>query len=149
MNDVQVASNAISMGTGGKVTTLRASEGHQILFNDPIVMANGQNQAQAQTLKINDGEGYSGEIVFAKGESVLYSDIELTQGKILLRENAKLSVCSLKQTGGIVYMEAGTTLDFVNGAQQPQPTKPISLTNLHLSLASLLESNGVTNPPAA
>ena len=150
VNDVQVASNAISMGAGGKVTTLRASEGHQILFNDPIVMANGQNQAQAQTptLKINDGDGYSGDIVFAKGESVLYSDIELTQGKILLRENAKLSVCSLKQTGGVVYMEAGTTLDFVNGAQPQQPTKPISLTNLHLSLASLLESSGVTNPPA-
>lgn len=151
VNDVQVASNAISMGAGGKVTTLRASEGHQILFNDPIVMANGQNQAQAQTptLKINDGEGYSGEIVFAKGESGLYSDIELAQGKILLRDKAKLSVCSLNQTGGVVYMEAGTTLDFVNGAQQPQqpPAKPISLTNLHLSLASLLESNGVTNPP--
>lgn len=45
-------------------------------------------------------------------------------------------------------MEAGTTLDFVNGAQPQQPAKPISLTNLHLSLASLLESNGVTNPPA-
>lgn len=47
-------------------------------------------------------------------------------------------------------MEAGTTLDFVNGAQQQPPAKPISisLTNLHLSLASLLESNGVTNPPA-
>ena len=147
VNDVQVASNAISMATGGQVTILRASEGHQILFNDPIVMANGQNPTQ--TLKVNDGEGYSGDIVFAKGESVLYSDIELVQGKILLREKAKLSVNSLNQTGGIVYMEAGTTLDFVNGAQQPQPTKPISLTNLHLSLASLLESNGVTNPPAA
>lgn len=147
VNDVQVASNAISMGTGGKVTTLRASEGHQILFNDPIVMANGQTPPQTP-LKVNEGEGYSGDIVFAKGESVLYSDIELAQGKILLRENAKLSVCSLKQTGGVVYMEAGTTLDFVNGAQQPQPAKPIALTNLHLSLASLLESSGVTNPPA-
>lgn len=146
VNDVQVASNAISMATGGQVTILRASEGHQILFNDPIVMANGQNPTQ--TLKVNDGEGYSGDIVFAKGESVLYSDIELVQGKILLREKAKLSVNSLNQTGGIMYMEAGTTLDFVNGAQQQQPAKPISLTNLHLSLASLLESNGVTNPPA-
>ncbi|WP_080129581.1 polymorphic outer membrane protein middle domain-containing protein [Chlamydia suis] len=147
VNDVQVASNAISMANGGKVSVLRASEGHQILFNDPIVMANGQNPTQ--TLKVNDGEGYSGDIVFAKGESVLYSDIELAQGKILLREKAKLSVNSLNQTGGIVYMEAGTTLDFVNGAQQQQPAKPISLTNLHLSLASLLESSGVTNPPAA
>ncbi|QYC71315.1 autotransporter domain-containing protein [Chlamydia suis] len=145
VNDVQMASNAISMAAGGTVSTLRASEGHQILFNDPIVMANGQNQTQ--TLKVNDGEGYSGDIVFAKGESVLYSDIELAQGKILLREKAKLSVRSLNQTGGIVCMEAGTTLDFVNGAQQPQPAKPISLTNLHLSLASLLESSGVTNPP--
>ncbi|WP_258018488.1 polymorphic outer membrane protein middle domain-containing protein, partial [Chlamydia suis] len=147
VNDVQMASNAISMAAGGTVSTLRASEGHQILFNDPIVMANGQNQTQ--TLKVNDGEGYSGDIVFAKGESVLYSDIELAQGKILLREKAKLSVRSLTQTGGIVYMEAGTTLDFVNGAQQPQqpPAKPISLTSLHLSLASLLESSGVTNPP--
>ncbi|WP_080124591.1 polymorphic outer membrane protein middle domain-containing protein [Chlamydia suis] len=154
VNDVQVASNAISMAAGGTVSALRASEGHQILFNDPIVMANGQNQAPAQTqpLKINDGEGYSGDIVFAKGESVLYSDIELVQGKILLRDKAKLLVRSLDQTGGVVYMEAGTTLDFVNGAQQPQqpPAKPISisLTNLHLSLASLLESSGVTNPPA-
>ncbi len=147
VNDVQVASNAISMANGGQVTKLRASEGHQILFNDPIVMANGQNQAQP--LKVNDGEGYSGDIVFAKGESVLYSDIELAQGKILLREKAKLLVRSLDQTGGVVYMEAGTTLDFVNGAQQQQPAKPISLTNLHLSLASLLESSGVTNPPAA
>lgn len=147
VNDVQVASNAISMGAGGKVTTLRASEGHQILFNDPIVMTNGQPQPQTQTLKVNEGDGYSGDIVFAKGESVLYSDIELAQGKILLRDKAKLSVNSLTQTGGVVYMEAGTTLDFVNGAQQP-PAKPISLTNLHLSLASLLESNGVTNPPA-
>lgn len=146
VNDVQVASNAISMANGGQVTKLRASEGHQILFNDPIVMANGQAQPQTP-LTVNEGEGYSGDIVFAKGESVLYSDIELAQGKILLREKAKLSVCSLNQTGGVVYMEAGTTLDFVNGAQQPQPTKPISLTNLHLSLASLLESNGVTNPP--
>ncbi|WP_080125900.1 polymorphic outer membrane protein middle domain-containing protein [Chlamydia suis] len=145
VNDVQVASNAISMANGGQVTKLRASEGHQILFNDPIVMANGQNPTQ--TLKVNEGEGYSGDIVFAKGESVLYSDIELAQGKILLRDKAKLLVSSLNQKGGIVYMEAGTTLDFVNGAQQPQPTKPISLTNLHLSLASLLESNGVTNPP--
>lgn len=146
VNDVQVASNAISMAAGGKVSVLRASEGHQILFNDPIVMANGQ----AQTLNVNDGEGYSGDIVFAKGESVLYSDIELTQGKILLRDKAKLSVNSLNQTGGVVYMEAGTTLDFVNGAQQQPPAKPISisLTNLHLSLASLLESSGVTNPPA-
>lgn len=149
VNDVQVASNAISMGAGGKVSVLRASEGHQILFNDPIVMANGQAQPQPQPpLKVNEGDGYSGDIVFAKGESVLYSDIELVQGKILLRDKAKLSVCSLNQKGGIVYMEAGTTLDFVNGAQQPQPTKPISLTNLHLSLASLLESSGVTNPPA-
>ncbi|MDD7385899.1 MAG: polymorphic outer membrane protein middle domain-containing protein [Chlamydia suis] len=149
VNDVQVASNAISMAAGGQVTKLRASEGHQILFNDPIVMTNGQNPTQ--TLKVNDGEGYSGDIVFAKGESVLYSDIELVQGKILLREKAKLSVNSLNQTGGVVYMEAGTTLDFVNGAQQPQqpPAKPISLTNLHLSLASLLESSGVTNPPTA
>lgn len=146
VNDVQVASNAISMAAGGQVTKLRASEGHQILFNDPIVMTNGQ--AQQQPLKVNEGEGYSGDIVFAKGESVLYSDIELDQGKILLREKAKLLVRSLTQTGGVVYMEAGTTLDFVNGAQQPQPAKPISLTNLHLSLASLLESNGVTNPPA-
>ncbi len=145
VNDVQVASNAISMANGGQVTALRASEGHQILFNDPIVMANGQ--AQTQTLTVNKGEGYSGDIVFAKGESVLYSDIELAQGKILLRDKAKLSVCSLNQMGGVVYMEAGTTLDFVNGAPQP-PAKPISLTNLHLSLASLLESNGVTNPPA-
>lgn len=148
VNDVQVASNAISMANGGQVTKLRASEGHQILFNDPIVMANGQNQAQPQPpLKVNEGEGYSGDIVFAKGESVLYSDIELVQGKILLRDKAKLLVSSLNQKGGIVYMEAGTTLDFVNGAQQP-PAKPIALTNLHLSLASLLESNGVTNPPA-
>lgn len=148
VNDVQMASNAISMAAGGTVSTLRASEGHQILFNDPIVMANGQPQPQT-TLKVNDGEGYSGDIVFAKGESVLYSDIELAQGKILLREKAKLSVRSLNQTGGVVYMEAGTTLDFVNGAQQPQqpPAKPISLTSLHLSLASLLESSGVTNPP--
>ncbi|WP_087877978.1 polymorphic outer membrane protein middle domain-containing protein [Chlamydia suis] len=145
VNDVQVASNAISMANGGQVTKLRASEGHQILFNDPIVMANGQ--AQTQTLTVNKGEGYSGDIVFAKGESVLYSDIELVQGKILLRDKAKLLVSSLNQKGGIVYMEAGTTLDFVNGAQQP-PAKPIALTNLHLSLASLLESNGVTNPPA-
>lgn len=148
VNDVQVASNAISMAAGGQVSVLRASEGHQILFNDPIVMANGQAQQQTQTLTVNEGDGYSGDIVFAKGESVLYSDIELVQGKILLRDKAKLSVSSLNQKGGIVYMEAGTTLDFVNGAQ-PQPTKPISLTNLHLSLASLLESSGVTNPPAA
>lgn len=149
VNDVQVASNAISMANGGQVTKLRASEGHQILFNDPIVMANGQAQPQTP-LKVNEGEGYSGDIVFAKGESVLYSDIELAQGKILLRDKAKLLVNSLTQTGGIVYMEAGTTLDFVNGAQQQPPAKPISisLTNLHLSLASLLESNGVTNPPA-
>ncbi|WP_080126163.1 polymorphic outer membrane protein middle domain-containing protein [Chlamydia suis] len=153
VNDVQVASNAISMAAGGQVTKLRASEGHQILFNDPIVMANGQAQPQPQPpLKVNEGDGYSGDIVFAKGESVLYSDIELTQGKILLRDKAKLLVRSLDQTGGVVYMEAGTTLDFVNGAQQQQPpAKPISisLTNLHLSLASLLESSGVTNPPAA
>ena len=144
-NDVAVSLNAISMAAGGTITALKAAEGYQILFNDPIEMANGQTQL-TKALKINDGEGYTGDIVFANGNNVLYQDVELSQGRVILRNQAKLSVNSLNQTGGIVYMGAGSTLDFVN-TQQQQLTKLITLSNLHLSLSSLLANNGVTNPP--
>ncbi|AAF39132.1 polymorphic membrane protein G family [Chlamydia muridarum str. Nigg] len=143
VHDVMVASNAISMATGGQITTLRAKEGRRILFNDPIEMANGQ--PVIQTLTVNEGEGYTGDIVFAKGDNVLYSSIELSQGRIILREQTKLLVNSLTQTGGSVHMEGGSTLDFA--VTTPPAANSMALTNVHFSLASLLKNNGVTNPP--
>lgn len=152
VNGVTVSSQAISMGSGGKITTLRAKAGHQILFNDPIEMANGNNQPaqSSEPLKINDGEGYTGDIVFANGNSTLYQNVTIEQGRIVLREKAKLSVNSLSQTGGSLYMEAGSTLDFVTPQPPQQPpaaNQLITLSNLHLSLSSLLANNAVTNPP--
>lgn len=115
-------------------------------------MANGNNQPaqSSKLLKINDGEGYTGDIVFANGSSTLYQNVTIEQGRIVLREKAKLSVNSLSQTGGSLYMEAGSTLDFVTPQPPQQPpaaNQLITLSNLHLSLSSLLANNAVTNPP--
>lgn len=153
--------NAISLGKNATIS-LSAAEGRRIVFLDPIVGTNPENTVAAagggtggddsNILKMNQlnersrGLSYTGDVVFASGESSIYQDIELTSGRLILENGAKLSVSSFKQEGnGVLLMQAGTTLEGGLGQQAPttppNPTPPtgITLSEIHLDLASVLE----------
>lgn len=161
--------NAISLGKNATIS-LSAAEGRRIVFLDPIVGTkledatataatgdgagagvDGATAQQPDALKINQpnershGLSYTGDIIFAGGESSIYQDVELTSGRLILENGAKLSVTSFKQEGnGVLLMRAGTTLA---GGLGQEPTNPpandkkgITLSEIHLDLASILEN---------
>ncbi len=147
-------SNAISLGEGATVS-LSAAEGRRIVFLDPIVGTGNTNTGGATTpvaLKINEpdasksGLPYTGDVVFSSGESSIYQDVELTSGRLILRNGAKLSVVSFKQEGNsVLLMQGGTSLEAnLNNGTNPPPNPPandVVLSEIHVDLSSVLDKS--------
>ncbi|WP_348663828.1 polymorphic outer membrane protein middle domain-containing protein [Chlamydia vaughanii] len=149
--------NSISLSASALITSLSASGDHSLFFYDPIV-GKPPTAANTQLLEINPKRGstapftnYIGSVVFSGLDvvdttqadnltSTIYQKVNLSGGKLVLANNAKLAVTSFTQDqDSVLLMDNGTTLEILqhsHNATAANADGKVVITNLHLNIAS-------------
>lgn len=130
--------NSISLGKGASISSLSASQHHNLIFYDPITSSLPDDTASTTNVTINPtptsrASTTYGSVVFsgfgATGDSLattIYQPMTLDNGKLVLQKSASLATVSFTQqnTSSTLLVDGDVTLKITENSHTTTPPPP-------------------------